>query len=96
MRIADYLADQKNIDDAAKIMSARVGLSAPEYRALMKGTFFLGLAGNRKHYRKSDGMDSIFGSSKLVDAFNVKNAVYKAAQSVDTYFDASLVEEASK
>ncbi len=95
MRIVDYLADEKNLDEASKIMSARVGLSAAEYRALMKGTFFLGREGNVKYFKKSDGLDSIYGSSRIVDAFNVKNGVYKTPQKVDAYFDSSFVIQVS-
>lgn len=93
MRIADYLADEKNLEDASKIMSARVGLSAPEYRALMKGTYFLGKEGNLKYFKNADGFDSIYGSSRIVDAFNIKNGVYKSPQKVDAFFDPSLIQE---
>lgn len=95
-RIAEYLADEKNLDDASKIMSARVGLTAPEYRALMKGTFFLGKEGNQRYYKKAEGLESIYGSSRIVDDFNLKNAVYKAPQKVDEFFDPSLIEEAAR
>jgi NitT/TauT family transport system substrate-binding protein len=95
-KIADYLKDEKNLDDAAKIMAARVGLQPDEYKGLMKGTFFLGKEGNVKHFKKAEGLDSVYGSSKVVDDFNVKNSVYKAAMKVDEYLDPSLVEEAAK
>jgi NitT/TauT family transport system substrate-binding protein len=95
-RIADFLKDDKNLDEAAKIMAARVGLSADEYKALMKGTFFLDKAGNLERYKKAEGFGSIHGSSVIVDEFNTKNGVYKAPVKVDDYFDASLVEEAAK
>lgn len=36
---------------------------------------------------------SIKGSSKIVDQFNVANHVYKDPMPVDTFFDASLVNE---
>ena len=63
-------------------MSARVGLTPEEYKTLMNGTFFLDLDGNLKRLKKGDGLDSIYGSSKIVDDFNVKNKVYKAADEV--------------
>ncbi|HKO52413.1 MAG TPA: ABC transporter substrate-binding protein [Polyangiaceae bacterium] len=95
-RIADFIADPANLDEAAKLMSARVGLTPDVYKGLMKGTHLLNAAENVKHYAKGDGFDSIYGSSKIVDDFNVKNAVYKAPLKVEEYFDASLVEEAAK
>ena len=91
-RVADYINDPKNLDDAAKIMSARVGLTPEQYKPLMKGTHILNLQENLKHFKKAEGFDSIFGSSTIVDDFNVKNTVYKAPQKVDEYFDPSFVE----
>jgi NitT/TauT family transport system substrate-binding protein len=95
-RIADYLADEANKADALKIMSARVGLSPDEYAPLMGGTHFLDLAGNVKHAAKGEGLESVFGSSKIVDKFNVDNDVYKTAMPVDQYFDPSIVQELSQ
>ncbi len=93
MRIADFLADAKNKDEALKIMSARVGLKPEEYAPLMGGTHFVGLEGNLKHFAKAEGLESVFGSSAIVDTFNVDNKVYKAAMPVDQYLDPSLVQE---
>jgi NitT/TauT family transport system substrate-binding protein len=95
-RVTDYIADPRNLDDAAKIMSARVGLAPDTYKALMKGTFLLNLDENLKHFQRGAGFESIYGSSKIVDDFNVKNAVYKAPTKVDDYFDPSFVEEINK
>jgi NitT/TauT family transport system substrate-binding protein len=95
-KVADYLADPKNLDDSAKVMSARVGLTPDVYKALMSGTHFLDKAGNTKHFAKGDGLDSIFGSSKIVDDFNVKNEVYKTPMKIEDYFDPSVTAEASK
>jgi NitT/TauT family transport system substrate-binding protein len=95
-RIADYIKDEKNIDDAAKIMSARVGLQPDAYKKLMGGTAFQDLAGDLAHFKKADGLDSIYGSSKIVDEFNVKNAVYKTPMKYEEYLDPSIVEELGK
>jgi len=95
-RVADFIADPANLDEAAKIMSARVGLTPDVYKGLMKGTHLLNAAENLKHYAKGEGFESIYGSSKIVDDFNVKNGVYKTPLKVEEYFDPSLVEEASK
>jgi len=95
-RIADYLKDPKNLDDAAKIMSARVGLSAEEYKPLMGGTYFLTLDESMKHYQKGDDLSSVVFSNKTVDDFQVKNAVYKTAMPYEQYLDASLIDEVLK
>jgi NitT/TauT family transport system substrate-binding protein len=95
-KVADYINDPKNLDDAAKIMSARVGLTPEQYKPLMKGTHILNLEENLKHFKKADGFDSIYGSSAIVDDFNVKNAVYKTSQKPDDYLDPSFVEALGK
>jgi len=95
-RVTEYLKDPKNLDDAAKIMGARVGLSADEYKPLMTGTYFLSLEEGLKHFQKGDDLSSVYFSNKTVDDFQVKNSVYKAAMPFEQYLDASLVEEALK
>jgi NitT/TauT family transport system substrate-binding protein len=95
-RIADYVNEPKNLDEAAKIMSARVGLTADEYKKLMSGTHFLDLKGNLKHFAKGESLESLYGSSKIVDAFQVENKVYKTAAKIDGYFDPGFVEALAK
>lgn len=92
-KVADFLADPKNLDEAAKIMGARVSLAPEEYKKLMSGTHFLGKADNLKIYQKADGLESVFGSSKISDDFFTKNKMYKAKVKYDDYFDPSLVVE---
>jgi NitT/TauT family transport system substrate-binding protein len=96
MRIADFIKDPKNMDEAATIMGARVGLSPDEYKKLMAGTFFLDLAGNQKHYAKGTTLESVYYSSEVVDKFQVDNEVYKVATKVEQYLDPSLIEELAK
>jgi NitT/TauT family transport system substrate-binding protein len=95
-RVATFVNDEKNLDEAAKIMSARVGLTPDQYKAIMKGTHIMGLAEGKKHWAKAEGLTSIYGSNKIVDAFNVQNTVYKAPEKVDEYLEPSVSEEASK
>jgi len=95
-QIADFIKDPKNIDEAAKIMGARVKLSGDEYKKLMAGTAFQDMAGNLKAFTKGDGLDSVYGSSKIVDSFFTKNKMYKKAVKFEEYFDPSVVEEVSK
>jgi NitT/TauT family transport system substrate-binding protein len=95
-RVAKFVNDEKNVDEAAKIMSARVGLTPDQYKAIMKGTHIMALEEGKKHWVKADGLASIYGSNKIVDEFNVKNTVYKAPEKVDEYLDPSVSEEALK
>jgi len=94
-RIADFIADPKNTNEAAKIMGARVGLDGEKYKALMKGTFFLDLKGNKARLAKGETLDSVYYSSKIVDEFQVANDVYKKSVAHEQYIDPSIVEELS-
>ena len=93
-KVVAYLKDEKNKAEYLKIMSARVGLKPEAYEPLMKGTHFLDAAENKKHFAAGKGLESVSGSSSIVDEFNVKNAVYKKAQDVAGYLDGSLVSDA--
>jgi NitT/TauT family transport system substrate-binding protein len=95
-RVAKFVLDEKNADEAAKIMSARVGQTADEYKKIMKGTAILDLAAGKKAFEKGDALTSLYGSNKIVDAFNLKNKVYKSVLKVDEYLDPKLTEEALK
>jgi NitT/TauT family transport system substrate-binding protein len=95
-RIADFINEPKNLDEAAKIMGARVGQSAEEYKKLMKGTFFLGLDGNLKAWKKAETLESVFGSSKITDGFFTTNKMYKAPVKFEEYLDPSVVETVAK
>lgn len=95
-RIAKFVKDEKNLDEAAKIMSARVGLTPEEYKPLMKGTYILDLEEGKKRFANAEGLESLYGSSKIVDDFNLKNDVYKAAMKVEDYLDPTLTDDALK
>ncbi len=95
-RIADFVKDTKNLAEATKIMGARVGLKPEEYAALMKGTFFLDKKGNIEHFKTGKDLKSVYGSSAIVDKFNMDNKVYKQAQEVKSYLDPSIVMELVK
>jgi NitT/TauT family transport system substrate-binding protein len=43
------------------------------------------------HIKKGPGFDSVYGSTKISDDFNVANKVYKKPQDVDSYIDFSLM-----
>jgi NitT/TauT family transport system substrate-binding protein len=96
-KIVAYLADPKTRADGIKIMAARAGVDPKDYADFMSGTQLLTLKeGAAKLAAKTAGFDSVAGSAKIADDFNVKNAVYKEAQDVSSYIDASLMAEAVK
>lgn len=96
-KIVAYLADPKTRPDGIKIMAARAGVDPKDYADFISGTQLLSLKeGAPKLAAKTDGFDSVLGSAKIADDFNVKNEVYKEAQDVSSYIDASLMAEAIK
>lgn len=90
-RAVDYLNDPKTMDDAVKIMASRVGLDADEYKPFLKGTKILTREEANKLMVKGKGFDSIYGSTKIADDFNVANKVYNEPENVDDYIDSSLM-----
>ncbi len=91
-RVVAYINDPKTQDDALKIMSARDGLTPAEYKKFLKGTRLLTVAEGKKTFKEGPGFDSLYGSSKVADDFNVKYNVYKTSQNLKTAIDPSLIE----
>ncbi|GJM05571.1 MAG: ABC transporter substrate-binding protein [marine bacterium B5-7] len=85
-----YILDPATQDDAISIMAARVGVSPEEYKPFLAGTKILTLEEAKAFYAKGEGFKSIYGSSKIADDFNLKYEVYKEAQDIEAYTDASL------
>jgi NitT/TauT family transport system substrate-binding protein len=88
-KVVAYIEDPKTQPDAVKIMAARSGISAAEYLPLLKGTKLLSLEEGKKIYVKGDGFKTLYGSTKIVDSFNVANQVYKTPEKIDSYLDPS-------
>ncbi|MDD4967757.1 ABC transporter substrate-binding protein [Halothiobacillus sp.] len=91
-RVVDYINEPKTHDDAVRIMASRVGVPPEEYQAFLKGTKILTLAEAKSHFKKGPGLDSIYGSSEIVDKFNVDNKVYTVPQDINSYIDPSLTD----
>jgi len=89
-KVVAYINDPKTQPDAVKIMAARSGVTPAEYLPMLKGTRLLSLEEGKKVYVKGDGFKTLYGSTKIVDAFNVANKVYKKPENVDGYLDASF------
>ena len=92
-KIAEYLAKEDNTDDALAILSERVGVKPAEYEPLLAGTKILSSKEALKVWEKAAGLGSIYGSTKVVDDFNVKYKVYEKPADVDSYLDPSIFKE---
>jgi NitT/TauT family transport system substrate-binding protein len=93
-RVVHYINDPKTQPDALKIMSARVGLTPAAYKPLLKGTHLIDVAEGKEVFKKSPGLNSLYGSCHIADDFNVANAVYKTHQDVESYIDPSFTDAA--
>ncbi len=91
-KTVDYILDPKNFKEVVGIMSARDNLPPDEYAAFMKGTHLLTLAEAKKALQKGTGLDSLYGSTQIVDGFNVANGVYPAPAKIDTAIDSSFIQ----
>lgn len=87
-----YLNDPATSEEAVSIMAARVGLAPEVYKNFISGTKILTLEEAKAFVGKEAGFQSLYGSSKISDDFNVANDVYKDAQDLDAYIDTSLME----
>jgi NitT/TauT family transport system substrate-binding protein len=92
-RISEYMAKEDNIDDALAILSERVGVKPAEYEPLLVGTKILSTKEALKVWEKAEGLGSIYGSTKVVDQFNVKFKVYEKPADVESYLDPTLFKE---
>jgi NitT/TauT family transport system substrate-binding protein len=90
-RVSDFVRNPKTQKEAISIMAAKVGVKPEEYAAALPGTFFLSLAEAKKRYKKGEGLDSIYGSTKIANDFNVANSVYKTPEAIDDYIFPDLV-----
>lgn len=89
-KAVDYILDAKTQEEAVSIMAARVGLTAEEYKPFLAGTKILTLNEAKEFFTQGEGFASIYGSTKIVDEFNLKYEVYKEAQEIGVYIDPSL------
>ena len=90
-KCVDYLMNPATKDDAIKIMAARAGAEVAEYAAAIPGTKFFTLAEAKAALKKSDGLDSLYGSMAAGNKFNLENKVYKESQKSENYVAPSIV-----
>ncbi|HDI2991373.1 TPA: ABC transporter substrate-binding protein, partial [Acinetobacter baumannii] len=88
-----YINDPATHADAVKIMANRSGVDPKQYELMVSGTHLLDINANKKVFAKSQGFDSIYGSSYHVNKFNVENGIYKTEQNVDGLIYPTLIEQ---
>ena len=90
----DFIQDPATQEEAIEIMASRVSLPASDYAPFLEGTYLLDLDEAKKiGSSTSEGFESLVGSTKIVDAFQVANEVYAEPQDLDSYIDLSLISE---
>lgn len=89
-KIVDFMQNEDNIDEALAILSKRVNLKPEEYEPFLEGTYILSLDEALERWEDTDGLGSVYGSTKYVDAFNLEFEVYEKAQDASKYLDPSL------
>jgi NitT/TauT family transport system substrate-binding protein len=90
-RIAQYLKDPANRSEALKIMSQRAETSPKDYEAMIDGAFILGMEENLKRYKQTEGLDSIYGSTRISDRFNISAKNYPSSQDVTIYINDEFI-----
>jgi NitT/TauT family transport system substrate-binding protein len=90
-KIVAFIQDPKTKDEAVKIMAARVNVPAAEYGLLLPGTKFFDIAMAKKAFTPTETLESVLGSSKVANAFNLANKVYEAKIDPAAFLDPSLV-----
>ncbi|WP_411827693.1 ABC transporter substrate-binding protein [Luteolibacter sp. AS25] len=89
-KIAEFIRDEENLDEALEILSARVGIKPEEYEPFLKGTYILTLDEALERWENKEGLGSVYGSSKVVDKFNVDFEVYEKPLDIEKYLNPSL------
>lgn len=90
--IVDYIRKPENRQEVLAIMSRRVGVAPEAFALLLDGTFLLGAQDNVKRFGASDTLASVVHSSRVVDAFNLANRVYKQSPNPEAYLRRDLVD----
>ncbi|MFQ3241522.1 MAG: NitT/TauT family transport system substrate-binding protein [Lentimonas sp.] len=92
-KIVDFMKDEENIDEVLEILSARVAISPEEYEPFLGGTYILSLEEVLPIWKEGKGLDSVYGSTAVSDAFNVSVGVYEEPLKITQYLDPSLTLE---
>ena len=92
-RIVAFLEDPQTRDKAVAIMAARVGITASEYEPFLAGTRILNREEAQRYFADKPGFESLYGSTRISDAFNVKYQAYSESQDIDRYIDPVLIQD---
>lgn len=92
-KAVDFLKDDANRAEALDILSARVELTPEQYEPLLGGTYILTLDEALGRWEDAEGFGSVYGSSEIVDEFNLRYEVYENSQDFAAYLDPSLTLE---
>jgi NitT/TauT family transport system substrate-binding protein len=93
-RIVKYVMDPATKDEAVKIMAGRANVTPQEYATFLPGTRLLMPDEALARFEQKDTLESLYGSGKVADTFNVEHKVYAKSQPVADYIDGSLSKEA--
>jgi NitT/TauT family transport system substrate-binding protein len=91
-QIVDFMKDPANKSEVLEILSARVQISPADYEPFLNGTNILTLEENKKRFVDSQGLESVVGSSRIVNDFNVAQEIYKTKEKIEEYLDSSFVD----
>lgn len=91
-QIVDFMNDPANKEEVLEILSARVQVKPEDYEQFLQGTRILTLAENKERFKDAEGLDSVVGSSRIVNDFNVAQDIYKTKEKVEDYLDSSFVD----
>ena len=81
-------------DSRLTIADTGAGVAADEYAKFLPGTRFLKPEEALARFEKKEGLETLYGSGLVADAFNVANKVYAKPQPVAEYLDGSLLRDA--
>ncbi len=89
-RVVDFIKDEDNLDEALEIMASKVSVSADEYEPFLDGTYILTLEEAVKVWKDKEGLSSLYGSSRIVNEFNVTFEAYEKPEDIEKYLDPSF------
>jgi NitT/TauT family transport system substrate-binding protein len=89
----NFINDPATRGEAMKLMAARVNLTPKEFAENLQGSYPFTLEQSLKHLAPGEGLDSVYGSSKLVDSFAVAKKIYAEPQDVAPYFDGNVAKD---
>lgn len=86
-KVIKCIINPKTQSGEIKIMSVCVALTPKIYLQLLKNLKLITLAESKAAFTKVESFKSLSRSSKIVDDFNVKYAVYKTSQDLTRMID---------